>query len=199
VQDTSASPPRIDAVSGDNYLNLSDNQRGLAITGLAEPHATVKMTLSRIAKTVVADGGGRWVANLTGAQVASLADGKLTVTAFQTDVAGNVSTLRSLQIRKDTVPPAAPTINAVTGDDIVLPAERKYFLKFTGTASANAAMGVIVGGIVNTTTAGRSGTWTLTLDAKHAGNLPLGNVSVIATVYDAAGNSASKTRVFSNR
>jgi hypothetical protein len=53
--------------------------------------------------------------------------------------------------------------------------------------------------ITNTTTAGQAGTWKISLDAKHAGNLPIGNVQIVATVSDAAGNTATATPTFQNR
>jgi hypothetical protein len=56
VQDTTAAAPRVDAATGDNFLNLKDTQTGIAITGGAE--ATMKVTLGKVTKTVTANSAG---------------------------------------------------------------------------------------------------------------------------------------------
>jgi hypothetical protein len=121
--------------------------------------------------------------------VAGLGDGTLTVTVISTDLAGNVSTVRTATFTKDTVAPAAPT--AVYTDnnnaaDVV-----------SGAVQANTAVTVTKTAPVPSgsysTTATSAGAYTVTV-ATVAGkvSVPI-SVTYTITATDAAGNTSAVT------
>jgi hypothetical protein len=152
-----------------------------AITGTAEPGATVTVTIDgTVVGTTTADGTGAW----TVTPGSPLADGTHTVTATQTDPAGNTSpTSAGVTFNVDTTPPAAPVITA--------PADGTVTADPTPTVSGTAAPGSVVevvvdGTVVGTTTAAPDGSWSLPLTD------PLGDGphTIEATATDRAGNTS---------
>jgi hypothetical protein len=129
--------------------------------------------------------------------VAKLPDGKLLVSVFQTDVAGNLSEVRTKLVAKDTVPLPAPVILPVTGDDIVTPTERRRGLNIEGRAAGTQPVTVSVGSLTKSATRADR-TWSVRLSAAESTRLPAGAVVVKATVTDAAGNPSHTTRTFQN-
>jgi hypothetical protein len=127
--------------------------------------------------TTHAGSAGAGTVNFTGINVAGLGDGALTLSVISTDLAGNVSSVRSVTVTKDTVAPGAPTAvytdNVHTADQIA------------GTAEANASISL------NKTTA-PTGSYATTAAANGTPPSPI-SVTYAITATDAAGNTSSTT------
>jgi Bacterial Ig-like domain len=146
-------------------------------------------TLGGNVTTTRAGSSGAGTVSFNGINVAGLGDGTLTVTVISTDLAGNVSTVRTATFTKDTVAPGAPTA-AYT--DINNAAD-----VISGAAQANTAVTVTKNAPVPTatysTTADGAGAYTVPV-AAVAGKVPTPiSVNYTITATDAAGNTSAVT------
>ncbi|NCY01527.1 MAG: hypothetical protein EBX36_01105, partial [Planctomycetia bacterium] len=156
-------------------------------------------------------GGGKYTANLLGdgtaqavsltdANLATLGEGNVTVTASQTDTAGNRSPLPDVVVSftLDTVAPAAPVLTLGAGVDLA-PAGGATAAEATDpagvvTVTAENGAGVVVlfsgtNGTVTKTVTGQGATpVAVTLVAGDLTTLGQGTVEVLAIAADAAGN-----------
>jgi hypothetical protein len=129
-----------------------------------------------------------------GLNVAGWGDGGLTITAISTDLAGNVSTARTVTVTKDTTAPGAPS--AVYTDN------NNAADVITGSTEANASVTATRTSPTPTssysTTANASGAYTLTVAATNGKPNPAIPVTYSITATDAAGNSSSTTLTVSD-
>ena len=180
--------------AGSAYIN-SSNYGGVSISvGLASNSLTtdvVSVTLSDGSNSVTrtASGtNGAGTITVGGFNTASLADGTITISAKSTDAAGNVSTVRSTTVTRDTVAPAAPsatyTDNNNAADQISGSAEGNASVAITETApNANTF----------STGAAADGTFSClvaTVNGKASAKI---NVTYVITATDAAGNTGAAT------
>ena len=144
-------------------------------------------TLGGTVTTTRAGSAGAGTVTFNGINVSGLGDGTLTVSVISTDLAGNVSTVRTATFTKDTVAPGAPT--AVYTDnnnvaDVV-----------SGTAQANASITVTKTAPAPTaaypTTADGAGAYTVTVAAVNGKPNPAIPVTYTITATDAAGNTSA--------
>ncbi|MDR2973689.1 MAG: Ig-like domain-containing protein, partial [Propionibacteriaceae bacterium] len=150
------------------------------ITGTGEPGATVTVSVDGVPvgqTTVQPD--GTWSLTPT----TPLADGPHTITARQTDPAGNPSPEASSQVKVDTATPSAPVIltpaNGSTTTDTTP--------TITGTGEPGSTVTVSVDGTpIGTATVQPDGTWSVTPTTA----LPLGTHTVTATQTDGAGHTS---------
>ncbi|MDO8811922.1 MAG: DUF4347 domain-containing protein, partial [Gallionella sp.] len=187
--DTVALAPTIATVATDDIINASE--AGSAITGTNESGATVALSIggNTSAATVT---GTNWSYTLVAADITAMGQGAETLSATQTDAAGNTSAAGTRAISVDTSAPAAPTINAVATNDIINASEQTTAI--TGTNESGATVALSIGG--NTRAATVSGTnWSYTLVAADITAMGQGAETLSATQTDAAGNtSAAGTR-----
>jgi large repetitive protein len=188
----SAAPaaPTINAVSTDDLINASESTNGFNLTGTGEVGATVTVTgFVGAAKTATVDGSGNWTIAIVDAD---LADGTTTtLSATQTDVAGNVSSATTTDITVD-VAVAAPTINAVSTDDVINASESTNGFNLTGTGEVGATV-TVTGfvGAAKTATVDGDGNWSIAIvDADLANDA---TTTLSATQTDVAGNLSAAT------
>jgi hypothetical protein len=175
--------------TGNAYIN-SANASSVSVSvtlpagSLASDTVTVTLTngAASASKTGAASAGAGTV-TLTGIDTSSLADGTITIAATSTDLVGNVSTVRSTTVTKDTVAPSAPTASYT---------DNKGADAITGTAAANATV------TANETQPSSSGPYTTTAAANGAYSVTVANVKSVTVTYvvtatDAAGNVSSQT------
>ena len=178
--------------AGNAYVNAA-NRGSLSVSvGLAAnslPSDTVTVTLSdgpNSVTTTAAGSNGAGTITVSGINAGSLGDGAITITAKSTDLAGNVSTVRSTTVTKDTAAPAAPSAAYV---------DRNGADRITGNAEANAT-------ITATETAPRpgsfsatatGGSYTCTVDVVNGSVGNPGTVTYTVTATDAAGNTSPGT------
>ena len=182
--------------AGSAYIN-SSNYGGVSISvGLASNSLTtdvVSVTLSdgSNAVTRTASGtNGAGTITVGGFNTASLADGTITISAKSTDAAGNVSTVRSTTVTRDTVAPAAPsatyTDNNNAADQISGSAEGNASVTITETApNANTF----------STGAAADGTFSCLVATVNGKNNAKITVTYVVTATDAAGNTSAGTTV----
>jgi hypothetical protein len=148
---------------------------------------TVALTLSNgsasVTKTANPSSG---TVNFTGINVSSLGDGTVTMTATDTDVAGNVSTAHSAGAPKDTVAPAQPSAGYVdnsnaTADQITGTAEAGSSIAITETVPGSGSFGGSAG----------SGSFAITISALAGSNGHQLLYSYSVTATDAAGNTSA--------
>lgn len=182
--------------NGNAYVNAGNaGSISVAVTLPAGSLATdvVSLTISRGGNSISstkAGPAGAGTITFTGLNVSGLGDGALTISAYSTDLAGNVGTTGSTGVTKDTVAPGAPTANYTDNNnataDVVF-----------GTAEANAAISVTktapAPNASYPTNANGAGAYTVNV-AGLAGkpNQAIAATYVI-TATDAAGNTSSAT------
>ncbi len=113
----------------------------------------------------------------------------LVATLDAIDTAQTIDEISIIQAQGlDTIPPGAPTIATVAGDNVINQAEANTTL--SGTAEANAQVSLTLGqGNTQTVTADANGNWQYTLSPADITALGQGAVSITATATDAAGNT----------
>ncbi|EIJ34136.1 Ig-like domain-containing protein [Thiothrix nivea] len=185
VADTTPPTLGINAVATDDIINAAEASTDLPITGTtdAEDGQTVTLHLNGKDYTGTAS-GGTWSTTVPTADVATLANGPVTVTADVSDKVGNPATQATRNITVDTTPPAAPPVSgpAVTADNTP---------DITGTGEPGATLDVKDGNGVSvcSTTVDANGDWTCT----PANPLPEGDNPLNATQTDPAGNTSPAT------
>ena len=171
-------PPVIIAPADGSTINDSTP----TITGTGEPGATITVSVdgTEIADDVLVDDDGNWSLPLT----APLADGEHTVSATQTDRAGNESPEASSTFTVDTADPLAPVIIAPADGSTINDSTPTV----TGTGEPGATVTVSVDGteIADDVLVDDDGNWSLPLTAPLADGVhtatalqtdPAGNVS----------------------
>jgi hypothetical protein len=151
----------------------------------------VKLTMTNGATVTLTHAGsvGAGTVSFNGINVAGLGDGGMTLSVTSTDLAGNVSTVRTATITKDTNAPGAPT--AVYTD------HNNVADVLSGSAEANASISVTKTAPAPTagysTTADGAGAYSVTV-ALVNGKVPTPiSVTYTATATDAAGNTSAAT------
>ncbi|GBG13993.1 uncharacterized protein NMK_1549 [Novimethylophilus kurashikiensis] len=207
IDTTVFAPASLDLAAADdtgssNSDNITKNTSGLTISGSGENGATVTLfddtNGNGIQNGNEATLGTGTVSNGSFSIDIALAAGTHHVVAFQTDLAGNVSsTSAALDITVDTTVPNTPVISSI--NDNVSPvtgtvgsggSSNDATPTLSGTAEANSTVTVKDGTTtLGTTTADANGNWTYT-----SATLSDGSHSFTVTATDTAGNvSAAST------
>jgi type II secretory pathway component PulM len=167
----------------------------------AETGAAVTVTFSRVGggtvtKTLTGSGIAQAVV-LTAANVTTLGNGLINVSATQVDAAGNAQTdaAATTSFSLDTVAPNAPTLALGTG--VALGATAPEATQATGVVRVTADAGAVVtvtfsrvgGGTVTKTLTGTGAAQAVVLTAANLTTLGNGVINVAATQVDAAGNA----------
>jgi hypothetical protein len=188
-----AQPASTSVTSGGGWINGGTKTSvSVAVTLLAGSIAsdTVTVTLATgaqsVSKTVGASAGAGTV-TVSGIDASTLAEGAVTIGATSTDLAGNVSTVRTGSVTKDTVAPAAPTttyVDTSSADSVTGSAEAGAAIRATRTAPSAAGP--------FTATAAAGGSYTVTVSTVRSVT-----VTYSVTATDAAGNVSSAATVTS--
>lgn len=126
--DTTINPVTVDAVTGDDHITASElgATPGVTVTGTGELGATVTVdftagsTIIRKTTTVATDSNGNstWIVSFTDQDAKNLGDGTIVATAWQQDVAGNVSgvTTHTFDVLTSALSPSGALTLASTDD-----------------------------------------------------------------------------------
>ncbi len=204
--DTIANPPVIAPVSEDDIVSAVERQRGLTIRGTAEPSSQVQITLVQgsITRTydVPQSGSSSWEIRLLPEQLAVFTTGAVTVSAVQTDPAGNVSLASSRTLNMQFTPLEPPVaFDAVSGDNRISWGEQQAGVVFTGTGPAGAKLYLELSGVRGAVSfsdvlIGNNGQWSVSLSPAQMTSLGQGGVSVRGwAVDDVSGISTLETRI----
>ncbi|MFK3862030.1 Ig-like domain-containing protein, partial [Pseudoalteromonas rhizosphaerae] len=185
-------PTFITPIEGDGKVNAAEDNDVLVQGGGAESGATVTVSIGGVTKTTTADSSGNWTLSGNELDISALNNGILTVSATQTDDAGNISTAASTSITLDNIAPNAVAITTpIAVDGIVNAAEDNAVLITGSGAEAGATVTVGISGINATVIADSSGNWTLNGSELDISALNNGTLTVSATQTDSAGNISS--------
>ncbi|HEP0935482.1 TPA: Ig-like domain-containing protein [Enterobacter roggenkampii] len=193
--DTTAPVVSIGTLSVDDMLNAAEAQQPLTVHGSssAEAGQTVTVTLGGKTYTALVGSDGTWTLDVPAADLATLSQGALTVTASVNDKAGNSGqTTHTLTV--DTVAPTV-TISTVADDDIVNNAEQLAGQTIRGTTTAEQGQTVTVSfnGHSYHATVGADGSWSVFVPGRDFLGLSDGEYTITASVSDRAGNPGSAT------
>ena len=182
--------------AGNAYINFANRGSisisvGLASNSLTSDVVTVSLSDGSSTVTQTAAGtNGAGTITVSGFNAGGLNDGSITITAKSTDLAGNVSIVRSATVTKDTAAPAAPsatyTDNNNSADQISGSAEANASIAITQTAPGSASFG---------TTANGSGAYSCLVSTVNGKSNAKITVTYVVTATDAAGNTSSGTTV----
>jgi large repetitive protein len=178
--------------NGGIYVN-SSNSSGISVAvalpagSLTTDVVQLTATLGGAVTATHAGSAGAGTVNFTGINVSGLGDGTLTLSVISTDLAGNISSARTVTVAKDTVAPGVPTA-AYTDNNNVADV-------VSGTAEANASISVTKTAPAPTTgyptSANGAGAYSATVATVNGKvNTPT-SVTYTVTATDAAGNTSS--------
>ncbi len=187
--------PAISSVSGDGYVNASDDSNaqvvGTAPAGTSRVHVTFRDGSGNEVTGTATVNSGTWI--LSGADISGFDNGTITIEAYGEDAAGNASSTASDTFTLDNVAPARPDIVSYTDTGIANGQTSETRPTFTGTAEAGMEVRIFRGAqVIASAVADGNGDWSATSTV----DLPEGFFSVTARAYDAA-NNASPADTFS--
>ena len=192
--DISAPTLTIDPITGDSLLNASEAGAGIVITGStnAESGQHVTVTLNNQTYDAVVAGGHWQTDTIAASALAALTDGSSnSVTASVSDAAGNPATATPVSLTVDET--ATISVTSVAGDGLINDLEN-YSGGFdvvgttTGVEDGREVTVTVNGSEPSEAVMVLDGHWTAHFDGLGADE---GEVSVEATVQDAAGNTAT--------
>lgn len=182
--------PAITGISNDTGTSSTDgitNSNSPALLGTAAPGSSVHVyeQTAGLLTTVTAAGDGTWSLDLT-SYVAT--QGNYQFTAVAVDVAGNASAASAgFAVTIDRAAPAAPSVSSTNSVNTGNVSTTLTFV-VSGTAEPGASVRVSQSGVglLGTTTANSTGTWTF----QATGAPSNGSYVFSATATDAAGNAS---------
>ncbi|PUE07214.1 hypothetical protein B9Z51_15275 [Limnohabitans sp. T6-5] len=200
--------PTVTAVATDGLVNLLESQADVLIEGAATVGqvVTVKIVvgtaikLQKTATAVDVNGHPYWSVSLTPGDIVTLGQGTFEIQAYQTDGTGNPSKVASSRFVIDTVPPAPPTLDAVTADNRVSYAESQSGVKLTGTGEPGASISLKLSDQYShrvsksNVVVDANGAWTVSVLAADFAGLDQGTLQIAAVQADAAGNVSTVTQ-----
>ncbi|MBE3668648.1 hypothetical protein BOO25_06735, partial [Vibrio navarrensis] len=199
--DTSVPKPTITTpIEGDDKVNAAEDGDVLIAGSGAEAGNSVTVTIddgaNSLSRTVTADNSGNWTISGSEFDVSSFNNGTLTVTAIQSDAAGNTSSAASTSITLDNSAPSALSITTpIEGDAKVNAAEDNDVLIAGSGAEAGNSVTVTItdnsNTVTHTVTADNSGNWTISGSEFDVSSFNNGTLTVTASQRDAAGNTSS--------
>ncbi|MEJ8860153.1 cadherin-like domain-containing protein, partial [Variovorax robiniae] len=162
------------------------------VVGTAEANSTVTiMTGATQLGTTTADGTGHWSYSLTAPNLITLGEGgSKSVTATQTDAAGNTGTSSAFTFAVDTVAPTLTIASVGLGGDTVVSGQTSDNT-ISGTAEIGSGVVTIKDGatVLGTAAVNSGGNWSFVLT-----DLTEGDHSLTASQTDAAGNTATASK-----
>ena len=186
--------PFIDLVTGDDSIDSTERDAGVAITGTAEVGAKVELTLTvdGVETTVEATNtDGAWSYPLTDANYPAEGFGNIDVSVTATDKAGNVSGVTTTTVAvEDTKPPVEPKFDVVATDGTIDQAEKAAGVTLTGTneAGSTVALTFVDGTVAEAAVVGT--TWSYTLTDTDYASFTGTETTITAIATDAANNTS---------
>jgi hypothetical protein len=174
-----------------NSANAASVSISVALPAGSLTTDTVQLTLTQGGTVTSTHAGSAGAGTITfnGLDVAGLSDGTVTISATSTDLAGNVSSVKTVTVTKDTVAPGAPsavyTDNAHAADQVAGSAEANSSITVTKTSPAPTAS-------YPTTAAGNGSYSVLVATVNGTPASPL-SVTYTISATDAAGNTSAVT------
>jgi ribosomal 50S subunit-recycling heat shock protein len=190
----------INTLSGDDYINQAESGLPLTISGgslRVEQGQQVTVTLNGKTYTASVAADGSWSLQVPAADVGALPDGKDTITATVSDIAGNpASATHNVTVIAEAADLPQLSVNVIAGDDIINATEAQSAVTISGGSShvqPGQVVSVSLNGKTYTAVVAADGSWSATVPVADVQALPQGPQTVTATVTDIADNPASAT------
>jgi hypothetical protein len=198
TSDTAAPVLVVDAVAGDQTINIAEAQSDIIVSGTtSDPSAPLSVTLNGVSYAPVIAADGSWTATIP-ANTLTYPTGTYPLVVTTTDAAGNpASVTQNLYLHAD--PAAAPivSVDPFAGDNTADGAELGVAQVLSGTTTnmeAGQTLSILIGpSLLRTAVVQADGRWQLTLTAAELGELPAGTTDITVQATDAAGNPVSAT------
>ena len=195
--DTLAPSLALDPVTGDNIINASEQQNGIAISGTGENGAAIVVTLNGKTYETTVGVNGLWSVEVNATDLGALTGNSYPVSVTETDLAGNKTT-QTTTVQINTSQPTI-TVDPFTGNDIVDGAEQHVSQKLTGTTT-NVEEGQLVtlalNGVTYSGVVQASGAWSITLPATALEALSNGQQTYVVSVSNSANTAIEQTGSF---
>ncbi len=188
----------IDTIAIDDVINAAEKGQALTLSGVTygvEDGQTVTVTLNgKTYSTTVSSTDnidGTWTFNVPSADVGVLVDGTASVGVTVSNTSGNAAAAAQ-EVIIDSVGPSI-IINDVAVDNVLNLIEQGKPLIVDGTTNAEAGqeLTVTLNGVSYTTTVDGNGFWSVAFSTDDLASLTNGDVTIIASVADKAGNNGS--------
>ena len=199
---TDFAPPvlDVDALAIGDSLNIAEAAGEVAVTGTVSGHDDNPVTVSVGGVDAIAtvEANGDWTATFASNALNGLDEGEAAFTVSTQDDAGNTTSVDSDGFAVDLTVPTVEITEVSAGDTLTLD-EFADGLTISGTASADAVgndVTVSINGTDFATPVEAEGDWSITLTQRQVNDLSLpdeSNITVDATVADAAGNPSAAT------
>lgn len=180
----------INPVAGDNLINANEAQTDLTVTGTSAGLAVntpVTVVLNGVSYTGIVDANGNWSVLIPKGNLAQLADGAITLTV---QAAGLPDASLPLGIYIHNLPVA--TFSTPFGDGKLNSAEvnaDQILHGTTGVKGAGQTVTVSFNGVTYHPKVALDGSWSLTFPAAALQAIGQGNIPLLVTASDVAGNS----------
>ncbi|AKJ42481.1 Ig-like domain-containing protein [Pragia fontium] len=185
----------VNAITGDDLVNLSEIELGLTISGtsVGVPAGTNNLTIMLNGKTYVTSvlANGTWSYHIPAADAQAIADGGANVVVSALNGAGNpVSSTHGFTVITHALPDV--TMNIPFGDGVLNLQEANSAQTLsgsTGVVGNGQSVTVNIGGQDYTGTVDSQGNWSVTLPAGSLALVDNGQLPITVTVNDITGNS----------
>lgn len=154
-----ASTATIATVATDDVLNSSEKTAGVTVSGTATLASSVTLQWNGVTQNVSVSGLGAWSYLFT-SNAFPLTDGATTLTVTPYNAANVAGIAATRTVTFNTAPATMPTINTVSGSDVVSAKAKAAGVTITGTAGTGAQVDVSWNGTQKSTTAA-GGTWSV--------------------------------------
>jgi hypothetical protein len=189
IDTTAPTAPGINTVATDNIVNTLE--AGSSISGTNEAGASVALSIGGNSRVATVSGTS-WTYTLTGDDITAMGQGAETLSATQTDAAGNASAAGTRAITVDTLAPSVTGVTVSAGEAINA-SEFTAGVTITGAAEAGARVDITFADTttVRSVTAGSTGAWTYTLVKADISAMGQGSETFTVKATDAAGNTGT--------
>lgn len=158
VDSVDPASPVLNTVGAENVINSALHAGGLRLTGSARPGDRVSVLWEAGERTTQTDEDGNWFIDYTPFQIPG-DNSNSPISLYAEDEVGNRSTKVSTSVLIDTSAPVAPTLNDITGDNIISISERSAGITLSGRAEKSSRVTITLGSYQASTDASQSGQW----------------------------------------
>jgi len=152
--------PTIAAVTGDNIVSQAEASDDITISGSGSPGVSLEVNWGQFEKSTSSDSGGGWSVSFSPNEIPPPGTTTVTAQAFSS-VASSLVASVTVEVEAPPPGPDTPSIEAVTGDNIVSAAEQTNSITISGSGSPGVSLEVFWGQIEKSTSSDSGGGWSV--------------------------------------
>ncbi len=177
----------INAIATDNIITANE-VANLTVSGTVSSSVTGVSVLLGTRTATAKVTGTDWSYTLSADDLAALgADGPVVIKA-QAALPNAASVISTRVVTLKTAPPAAPSLNVVSGDNAINGSEKTAGVAFSGTSEVGSTVSLTFGSVTKNVLVGAAGTWTMAFSASE---IPADGTSTVSvSARDVFGNSS---------